>query len=81
MKELEIKVKGIIDIINRLYDIDTIVSLSKIVRSNDLCFVNVDVEYKGILNNCEFTIVNDVFNETYFYIINFISELKEVNNE
>lgn len=80
MKDLEIKVKGIIDIINKLNDIDTTVSLNKIVESNDLYFVNIDVDYEDILHNCEFTIKDEIFNITYDYIMSFIDDIKEVNN-
>lgn len=75
---IEIKIKGIIDIVNKLNDIDTIVSLDKIKESNGLYFVNIDVDCEGILYNHEFTIKDEIFNKAYDYIMSFIDYIKEV---
>lgn len=62
MKELEIKVKGIIDIVNKLNDIDTIVSFDSIKMDNKVlnCYwLSFNMDFKGKIKYTNFYFFND----------------------
>ena len=62
MKELEIKVKGIIDIVNKLNDIDTIVSFDFIKMDDKVlnCYwLSINMDFKGKIKYTNFYFFND----------------------
>lgn len=65
---IEIKVKGIIDIINKLNDIDTIVSFDSLKKEDKFinCYwVDISIDFKGKIKHTSL----------YFYTDNMLDEI------